>query len=255
MDGKKDIKFRISVVWFIFVVSEPFEIFHTVEAVNALRDLLATLNSVHQLLHSLSHTHDADAFLFSRGPVYHGIYFPSLSAKLQDDRLEMAYLKYAHRQRQKSLMLVNSADIILKLIILLKVFCYIDSNDTKDSNENPDPGVSVYVNKISTILGFFGRKTGFGQCLYFFQRSFGSDIRTCYLVNGDQLITLICCLGSAVVINFMLGLVSWWKCYANNFLHWGALVTWFILLVQGEISLLSFFVKFLLPLNTFILDG
>jgi hypothetical protein len=42
-----------------------------------------------------------------RGPVYHGIYFPSLSAKLQDERLEVAYLKYAHRQRQKSLMLVS----------------------------------------------------------------------------------------------------------------------------------------------------
>jgi hypothetical protein len=60
-------------------------------------------------------------FFFRRGAVYKGIYLPSLSGKLQDNRLEMAYQKYAHRQRQKSLMLVNSADLILKVVIMLKV--------------------------------------------------------------------------------------------------------------------------------------
>ena len=53
--------------------------------------------------------------------VYRGIYLPSLSGKLQDERLELAYQRYAHRQRQKSLMLVNSADLLLKGMILLKV--------------------------------------------------------------------------------------------------------------------------------------
>ena len=29
------------------------------------------------------------------------------------------------------------------------------------------------------------------------------------------------------------GLISWWRCYANNYLHWGALATWLLLLVQS----------------------
>ena len=60
--------------------------------------------------------------------IYRGIYLPSLSGKLQDDRLEFAYLRYAHRQRQKSLFLVNIADIVLKLLIFLRVYCLFDVN-------------------------------------------------------------------------------------------------------------------------------
>ena len=52
---------------------------------------------------------------FRRGAVYRGIYLPSLSGKLQDERLEIAYQKYSHRQRQKSLLLVNAADLCLKV--------------------------------------------------------------------------------------------------------------------------------------------
>ena len=52
---------------------------------------------------------------FRRGAVYRGIYLPSLSGKLQDERLEVAYQKYSHRQRQKSLLLVNAADLCLKV--------------------------------------------------------------------------------------------------------------------------------------------
>ena len=72
---------------------------------------------------------DPSGRIFRRGAVYRGIYLPSLSGKLQDERLEFAYLRYAHRQRQKSLMLVNSADIILKILVILQVFCVIDEDD------------------------------------------------------------------------------------------------------------------------------
>ena len=72
---------------------------------------------------------DPSGRIFRRGAVYRGIYLPSLSGKLQDERLEFAYLRYAHRQRQKSLMLVNSADIILKILVILQVFCIIDEDD------------------------------------------------------------------------------------------------------------------------------
>ena len=66
------------------------------------------------------------------GMVYRGIYLPSLSGKLQDERLEAAYQKYAHRQRQKSLMLVNTADVLLKVMTLLKVTCYLDSEESAE---------------------------------------------------------------------------------------------------------------------------
>ena len=40
---------------------------------------------------------------------------------------------------------------------------------------------------------------------------------------------------TAVTLNVFLGVVSWWRCYANHFLHWGALTTWLLLLVQGKV--------------------
>lgn len=133
--------------------------------------------------------------------VYKGIYLPSLSGKLQDERLELAYQKYAHRQRQKSLMLVNSADLLLKVIILLKVLCYIDVDEYKFDSDDPE---------VDPVR------------------------QTCFLVKPAHLMSLVAWLASAVVMNLVLGLISWWRCYANNFLHWGALATWLLLLVQGE---------------------
>ena len=78
---------------------------------------------------------DPSGRIFRRGAVYRGIYLPSLSGKLQDERLEFAYLRYAHRQRQKSLMLVNSADIILKILVALRVFCVLPGDS------DPDPAL------------------------------------------------------------------------------------------------------------------
>ena len=148
-------------------------------------------------------------FSFRRGVVYRGIYLPSLSGKLQDENLEQAYQKYAHRQRQKSLMLVNSADIALKILVLLKVVCYID-----DDASVPDAG-----------------QTGTGNS------SDSNQLmvqRTCYLVEPAKFSSLLAWLITAAVFNIVLAMVSWWRCYANNFLHWGAMATWILLLVQGK---------------------
>ena len=72
--------------------------------------------------------------------VYRGIYLPSLSGRLHDERLEAAYQKYAHRQRQRSLMLVNSADLCLKIVIVLKVLCVIDSSEVEDNEIDGNGG-------------------------------------------------------------------------------------------------------------------
>ena len=39
-------------------------------------------------------------------------------------------------------------------------------------------------------------------------------------------------LGTCFCFHFS-GLISWWRCYANNYLHWGALATWLLLLIQS----------------------
>ena len=112
------------------------------------------------------------------------------------------------------------------MVIVLKVLCYIDdsnSNSNSDSNEIDDDAAAVRNSSSQTFFISFER--GF---------AFGPDTRTCYLVKPEGLFTLVCLLGGAVVFNFLLGLVSWWKCYANNYLHWGALATWLLLLIQGK---------------------
>ena len=38
---------------------------------------------------------------------------------------------------------------------------------------------------------------------------------------------------TAIVLNVILGIIPLWRCYANNYLHWGALSTWLLLLIQG----------------------
>ena len=49
----------------------------------------------------------------------YGIYLPSLSGRLDSPRLEAAYQKYSHRQRQKSVILVNMFDLLIKLVQLV----------------------------------------------------------------------------------------------------------------------------------------
>ena len=103
-------------------------------------------------------------------------------------------------------MLVNAADILLKVILILKTLCYIDDNnndhvDDPQNNNNSD---------------------------------FLTPGRTCDLVEADDFSALFFWMVAAAVINVVLGLVSCWTCYANNFLHWGAIATWLLLLIQGQ---------------------
>jgi hypothetical protein len=61
---------------------------------------------------------DADGGqVFKRGIVYRGVYCPSLSNSFMEDHLELAYQRYSHRQRQKSLIIVNLVDSLLKIVL------------------------------------------------------------------------------------------------------------------------------------------
>lgn len=148
---------------------------------------------------------DPTGLVFQRGKTCYGIYLPSLSGRLQDPKLEDAYQKYSHRQRQKSLILVNLSDLLLKFLVLAKLFCVVKSTEEADSYE-PD------------------------------------DARACYFSELRNKWTYVVLLTFAMILNLVFGLVSWWRCYANNYLHWGALATWFLLFLQvGSVDIFLFF--------------
>lgn len=62
---------------------------------------------------------------------YKGILLPKLTNDFKDDHLEAAYQRYSHRQRQKSLVILNVIDILLKLGLLI---IYAISDDAKQDN-------------------------------------------------------------------------------------------------------------------------
>lgn len=56
---------------------------------------------------------------FKRGRVLRGILCPSMTNSFKERSLESSYLTYSHRQRQKSLIIVNIVDLLLKLALAL----------------------------------------------------------------------------------------------------------------------------------------
>ena len=65
------------------------------------------------------------------------------------------------------------------------------------------------------------------------------DNCTCYLVKFQYLATFDVMLIVFISVNVILSLISWWRCYANNYLHWGAYATWILLSIQGKIQCAS----------------
>lgn len=59
---------------------------------------------------------------FKRGNVVKGILCPSLTNSFRSRSLERSYLTYSHRQRQKSLLIVNIVDLVLKIVLAI---CWI----------------------------------------------------------------------------------------------------------------------------------
>ncbi|XP_071529549.1 adenylate cyclase type 8-like [Panulirus ornatus] len=136
--------------------------------------------SDHRVIDRTSSTREADPTgqIFKRGHVYHGVYFPTLTNSFRDQQLELAFQRYSHRQRQKSLIMVNGVDLALKVVLLVIVLAQ----------------------------------------------------------EGDNKATVIVYSVGWMVVNVILCVLSWWRCFANNYLHWGALGTWLVLNIQGCIS-------------------
>lgn len=60
------------------------------------------------------------AAIFKREVLYRGIYCPTLTNSFRESHLELSYQRYSHRQRQKSLIIVNFVDILMKTILACK---------------------------------------------------------------------------------------------------------------------------------------
>nr|XP_023015323.1 adenylate cyclase type 8-like [Leptinotarsa decemlineata] len=134
---------------------------------------------------SYSAVHKADfATLFKRGMMYKGIYWPSLTNSFHCKHLELAYLRYSHRQRQKSLIIVNIVDLLLKITL---IFVWILCN-----------------------------------------RKINIDLRA----NADTIVWSVCCMS----INIAVCVLGWWRCFANNYLHWAAVCTWLLLTMQSFLA-------------------
>ncbi|XP_066141819.1 adenylate cyclase type 8 [Euwallacea fornicatus] len=124
------------------------------------------------------------ASLFKKGLMYKGIYWPSLTNSFHCKHLELAYLKYSHRQRQKALIIVNIVDLLLK---------------------------------VALIIVWVARPTGV---------NLDDDNTTIGIVWS------VCCMS----INIAVCVLGWWRCFANNYLHWAAACTWLLLTIQSILS-------------------
>ncbi|CAH1402812.1 unnamed protein product [Nezara viridula] len=65
--------------------------------------------------------------VFKRGKVYKGVYLLSLTNSFKEKHLELSYQRYSHRQRQRSLIIVNLVDAVVKLAVCVPLsYCAIE---------------------------------------------------------------------------------------------------------------------------------
>ncbi|XP_054734331.1 adenylyl cyclase 78C [Anastrepha obliqua] len=136
---------------------------------------------------------------FKSANVVKGILCPSLTNSFKQHSLERSYLTYTHRQRQKSLIIVNLVDFMLKITLALILFLKrnkLEKNTLNESYNNITNNGTEEVKLTTSII--------WSVC--------------CIVANLG-----ICCLG-------------FWRCFANNYLHWAAVCTWVLMNIQGFVG-------------------
>lgn len=117
---------------------------------------------------------------FKKGFRFGGFTFPRLTNSFRDDRLELAYQRYSHRQRRRALVNVNLIDVFLKVALLAAFFAAGGADDP--------------------------------------------ELTLCALLRYLPW----------VLVNVLLCLLTCWRFFANNYLHWGAALIWIALNAQGN---------------------
>ena len=147
----------------------------------------------------------------------HGLHLPSfrngLNENFENCALESAYQRYSRRQRQKSLIVVNAIDAVLKLatIILISVDYSLEkSSPTSDKKHNFVPKCWNVANTSKLIITEDTNKFDF---------PLSTVIGTSFLI----IINILIC-----------NIVFFWRWFANNHLHWAAIATEIFMNIQGK---------------------
>ncbi|KAB0798774.1 hypothetical protein PPYR_06654 [Photinus pyralis] len=105
--------------------------------------------------------------LFRRGLMYKGIYWPTLNNNFHSKNLEIAYLRYSHRQRQKSLIIVNMVDLLLKLALFV-VWITLANKSIQEVMSDPAESDAI-------IWSICGMAANIGVCIVGCWRCFANN--------------------------------------------------------------------------------
>lgn len=70
----------------------------------------------------------------------------------------------------------------------------------------------------------------FQICLILVWALYNSKVKIDWVSNADTIIWSVCCMS----INIAVCVLGWWRCFANNYLHWAAVCTWLLLTLQSK---------------------
>ncbi|XP_055845883.1 adenylyl cyclase 78C isoform X2 [Episyrphus balteatus] len=141
---------------------------------------------------------------FKSANVVKGILCPSLTNSFKNSSLERSYLLYTHRQRQKSLIIVNIVDFVLKAVLAV-IWLYKEA-ETKNEQVSSDAAAADGVRWEFLIYS------------------------SSQISNVEMAITWSAC---CMVANLGICFLGYWRCFANNYLHWAAVCTWLLFNIQG----------------------
>jgi hypothetical protein len=136
-------------------------------------------------------------------------------------------------QRQKSLVIVNFIDLVVKVVSLTFTLHSSIHTNSRLSSSDPDPDPSTSSATTTCTLS--------GLCIIRSSNSSGSErgggggeSELLFESMGMGVRGVIAFAGISAAANVVLGTLAWWKRFANLYLHWGALLTWALLFLQGK---------------------
>ncbi|KAK0083227.1 hypothetical protein PV325_009156 [Microctonus aethiopoides] len=93
--------------------------------------------------------------VFKKGQLYKGIFCPSLTTSFHSSNLEHSYFNYSYRQRQKSLIMLNIVDFVLKIAIISMWLWKRDNNSNGLIETLSWALCCMFANLVLSILGLW----------------------------------------------------------------------------------------------------
>ncbi|XP_012252308.2 adenylyl cyclase 78C [Athalia rosae] len=97
----------------------------------------------------------AEKDVFKKGVLYKGIFCPSLTNSFHNRHLELSYLNYSNRQRQKSLIMLNVIDLSLKIALMTIWLWRRNKNSTGLTESLSWTVCCMLANLVVCILGWW----------------------------------------------------------------------------------------------------